>query len=1020
MGDKVVRGYRNRGSDMTPCPICESTDTTLVSVMKSVCTGSLDEEFTLYRCRMCDSAFFRPFPRDNYAESLNVYADRFEIEHTAGVLFMASLIYPLRAVPIKNSLDIGCGLGFLTDIARETLGIERTLGIEPGKRPKIFDHEVINGYFPGCLDNKGEPFDLILSSEVLEHTHSPSEFLQGIVSSLGKNGVAVLTTPNANGYFKIDCATEKRLTAGPGGHTILFSPKSVTMLLDNMGVHHRIFFSEGASGDKHMIVYLSRDADLLSRINYLRPTTPEVIDFLDGYLWNTIKKIEGRPGERKKWLYFGYLFRLIELRVNRGNYRACEKIMDDMIAGLESFYRIKISNLEPGINEMDAEDISFDGFMERFPAFLGRFLYFHGLYLMNHKREFNSAHRAFKAACNVLELGQNFPFFFADREIMKLSNNNKRLARRLASTEGLPPGLSTAGRGLVKLIDLAGHIDRPTLKKAVYYLKTYGLKRFMERTLGKVFVDTRLREVMLTIASIPFLINKQSIGKVRAYLKVFGLKITWRKIVGKIEGTAGRKTEERLYQSWIKKQEPNEDGLKVQRNKKFEYEPKVSVVVPTFNTPARFLIEMLESVLSQTYSNWELCIADGRSAGGHVREILEEYAGMDSRIKVAFLDENRGIAGNSNAALSLATGDFVALMDHDDILPPFALFEVVKAANENPEVDFIYSDEDNISTDGKERSNPHFKPDFSPDLLRSCNYITHLSVIRKKSIDDVGGFREGYDGSQDYDLILRVTERARKVVHIPKVLYYWRRSPSSVSDNPWSKMYAYENAKKALADHLERSGLEGDVEHASFLGAYRTTYKIKNNPRISIIIPSRDHAEELKRCVGSILDKSTYRNFEIIIVENGSREEKTFEFYRELKSSGNIQVVEWDRPFNYSAINNHAIEFSSGDFILFLNNDTAVISPDWLERMLEHASREEVGAVGAKLYYPDKTVQHAGLILWRGGLLGHSHRYSPMTSQGYHGRLSVVQNLSAVTGACLMVRKEIFNAVVGFDNEFTW
>lgn len=472
------------------------------------------------------------------------------------------------------------------------------------------------------------------------------------------------------------------------------------------------------------------------------------------------------------------------------------------------------------------------------------------------------------------------------------------------------------------------------------------------------------------------------------------------------------------YNVWIEKNEPDMGQLEIQKTTKFDYVPKISVIVPVLNTPKIFLNDMIESVICQTYAHWELCIADGASKEPYIRDLLEMFLRREPRIKVKFLSENKGISGNSNEALSLASGEFVVFLDHDDTLSPFALFEIVKVVNENPETDFIYSDEDKISEDGTRRFEPHFKPDWSPDTLRSCNYITHLTVIRSDLLEKTGWFRPGYDGSQDYDIILRATEQAKNIVHIPKILYHWRISKNSTAGNSSAKLYAYESAKKALGDHLSRIGLEGDVQDGHLFGTYRISYVTTSRPNISIIIPNKDNAAILKKCVNSILSKSSYTNYEIIIVENNSTHEKTFKLYDEFKKRDNIRVMTWENPFNYAAVNNFAVGYVKGEILLFLNNDTEVINADWLERMLELAIRKDVGAVGAKLYYPDKTIQHAGVIIGINGVAGHSHKYFMKILNGYVGRLQIVQNLSAVTGACLMMRREVFEEAKGFDEEF--
>jgi len=450
----------------------------------------------------------------------------------------------------------------------------------------------------------------------------------------------------------------------------------------------------------------------------------------------------------------------------------------------------------------------------------------------------------------------------------------------------------------------------------------------------------------------------------------------------------------------------------IQRRTRFKYEPKISIIVPTYNTPEKFLIEMIESVRSQTYGNWELCIADGGS-NERVRNILKQYALEDNRIKIKLLDENKGIAGNSNEALSLATGEYIALLDHDDMLPAFALFEIVKAINENPDADFIYSDEDLISERGK-RLEPHFKPDWSPYTLKSYNYITHLSVIRKSLVTEVGGFRRGFDGSQDYDLILRITEKTNKIIHIPKILYHWRMSENSTSLNPGIKGYAHEAGKKALQEYFKRAGITCEVEDGQFMFSYRIKNKDYGFPKVSIIIPNKDNVVLLRQCIDSILYNSTYTNFEVVICDNNSKKE-TYKYYEEIKSNDKIKIIKWEKPFNFAAINNYAVNFTSGEYIIFLNNDTKVITPTWIESMLELITFKDVGIVGPKLLYQNNTIQHAGVVIGIAGFAGHIGRGKNRNFGGHFGNFKVIRNVSAVTGACLMIKKEVFRLVGGFD-----
>jgi len=451
---------------------------------------------------------------------------------------------------------------------------------------------------------------------------------------------------------------------------------------------------------------------------------------------------------------------------------------------------------------------------------------------------------------------------------------------------------------------------------------------------------------------------------------------------------------------------------------KFSHLPLFSIVIPVYNVKPQWLELAVGSVLNQSYPHWEICLADDCSTDKLLHDLLVDFTERDKRIKVRFLEKNVGIAGASNAALGMSEGDYVGLLDNDDELTQDALLEVAKSINDNPGADLIYSDEDKISESGK-RYAPFFKPDFSPDTLRSYNYLCHFTVIRKTVLDKIGGFRVGYDGSQDYDLFLRVIDEDAKIVHIPKVLYHWRAISGSVGKEGTAKMYAYDSAKKALADHLQRVNLDAEIVDGLFLGSYHIKYRISAKPEVAIIIPNRDKVEVLERCVNSILNKTTYKNYRIYIVENRSREQATFELYDRLKEDPRVQLIEFDQEFNFSALNNFAVEQIDTEYILFLNNDTEVIAPAWIEEMLGLCQRPDVGAVGSLLYYPDKKVQHGGIILGIGGIAGHSHKYFSHDAFGYFGRIKVTQNLSAVTAACLMTKKDLFLQVEGFDTQLS-
>ncbi len=445
--------------------------------------------------------------------------------------------------------------------------------------------------------------------------------------------------------------------------------------------------------------------------------------------------------------------------------------------------------------------------------------------------------------------------------------------------------------------------------------------------------------------------------------------------------------------------------------------PLFSVIVPVYETPERFLREALDSVLLQVYPHWELCIADDASREPHVRAVLEEYAARDERIKVAWRTTNGHIAAASNSALALASGEFVALLDHDDALAPEALFENALVVNRRPDVDIIYSDEDKIDQNGR-RHDPYFKPDWAPDSLLARNYVSHLGVYRRSLVEAVGGFRGGFEGSQDYDLLLRASERTERIEHVPRPLYHWRVHEGSTATDRGQKTYAHAAAVRALEEALERRGEPGRVEEsAAAPGLYTVRYRITRPGRVSLIVPTRDHGDDVDRCLRSVFERSTYRDIEVVLLDNGSRERESLRVFGAWleREPERVKLVAHDVPFNFSAINNYAVARSTGTYVVLLNNDTEVITPDWLEAMVEQAQRPSVGAVGAKLLYDDRTIQHAGVIVGLGGVAGHSHKHLACDDPGYFYTPHTVNNYSAVTAACLMVRREVFDEVGGLD-----
>ena len=470
---------------------------------------------------------------------------------------------------------------------------------------------------------------------------------------------------------------------------------------------------------------------------------------------------------------------------------------------------------------------------------------------------------------------------------------------------------------------------------------------------------------------------------------------------------------------------PNAEERKRQEETVFPKDITFSILVPLYNTPEKFLREMIDSVQAQTYRKWELCLADGSDdAHPEVGRICQEYMQNDSRIKYKKIEKNLGISGNTNMCFGMATGEYIGLFDHDDLLHPSVLYEYMRAICEQ-DADYIYCDE--VTFEGNSIDNMltiHFKPDFSIDNLRANNYICHFSVFSEKLLEETGLFRSEFDGSQDHDMILRLTSRAKKIVHVPKILYYWRSHPQSVAADINAKTYAIDAAKRAVLAHLKSCGLEGTVESTrAFPTIFRIKYKLKAKPMISIIIPNKDHRDDLKRCVDSILNKSTYENYEILIVENNSTEAETFAYYKMLENQPKVRVITYEAEgsFNYSKINNFAAKQAKGEYLLLLNNDTKVITREWMEELLMYAQRDDVGAVGAKLYYADNTIQHAGIVIGLGAhhAAGHTHHLLPKENLGYMGRLCYAQDVTAVTGACLLVRKSLYEQVGGLDESFT-
>ena len=568
--------------------------------------------------------------------------------------------------------------------------------------------------------------------------------------------------------------------------------------------------------------------------------------------------------------------------------------------------------------------------------------------------------------------------------------------------------------------------EEELLKTSEYYKDLYEKERQKCADLTEKLVDAEAKAADLTYkmdklrnsmiwkmvypARLAWSHTKNLFIRIKRYGSISNLK---KKIISKI-------IERKAYRSYGTLSMPTPEEIKAQKETVFPKNILFSILVPLYNTPEVFLREMIDSVVSQTYENWELCLADG-SDGDHayVEQIVKGYG--DDRIRYERLTENLGISGNTNKCFEMAKGDYIGLFDHDDILHPTALYEYMKVICDKG-ADYIYCDETTFS--GKSIDHMitlHFKPDFAPDNLRANNYICHFSVFSKELVDKCGTFRTEFDGSQDHDMILRLTKAATNIVHVPKILYYWRSHAGSVASDINAKSYAIDAAKGAVAAHLTACGFSGFKIESSraFETIFRIRYALTGHPLVSILIPNKDHTEDLRRCIESITDRTSYDNYEIIVIENNSVTDEIKDYYETLKMHPRIKVVSYEGEFNYSAVNNFGASFAEGEYIILLNNDTEVITRNWIEELLMYAQRDDVGAVGCMLYYPDYTIQHAGIVLGMGAhrTAGHSHYKMAKENLGYMGRLCYAQNVSAVTGACLMVKKKLFDEVGGLSED---
>ena len=541
-----------------------------------------------------------------------------------------------------------------------------------------------------------------------------------------------------------------------------------------------------------------------------------------------------------------------------------------------------------------------------------------------------------------------------------------------------------------------------------------------ERIEGKVTVEVYCDGVKEIVQhsfrqALPMKIGKsikEQGWKVKVYYQQFGLKQTIRRAIEKLGGK-----EVRTYEAFRRRYFPDKKELNRQRKEQFVYEPLFSIVVPLYKTPLPYLEDLIWSIQAQTYEKWKLYLSDGSGKESSLKEVLRNYARKEKRIHIIENDCRLNISDNTNRALEQVDGGYVVFVDHDDTLAPDALYECVKVLNREPDVEVIYTDSDKLSENGKRYSEPCFKPDFNMELLRCQNYICHLTVIQKRFLDKVGYLNSDYSGVQDYDHILRCVERTNRIVHIPKILYHWRMCPGSVAVDTDNKPYTYELFQKILREHYDRMGIQAEVK-AVFPGVVRTVYQLPYEPLVSVIIANKDHREDLMRCVESLEQESEYKNLEILIVENNSVSEEIVTYYDQVQRQyDNVRVLRYEKEFNYADIQNYAAVRAKGDHLLLLNNDTWLERPESIREMLGYCMRDDVGIVGAKLLYPDDTIQHAGVIVGLGGVADHAFVGMDREDPGYCCRAICAQEYSAVTAACLMVKKTVFMEVGGMDTE---
>ncbi|MEW7991956.1 MAG: glycosyltransferase [Candidatus Thiodiazotropha sp.] len=877
-----------------------------------------------------------------------------------------------RIPPGSRVLELGCATGYMSAYLRRELGCY-VVGVEydramANKAKSACDRVIVGDVQkPNWLKRLGdERFDIITCADILEHLREPISLLQSLPGLLREGGRLLASLPN-------------------GAHAAL-----------------RLELLEGR--------FTYEDTGLLDRTH------------LHLFTYHSLRELFVRGGFRVDELSYTFHDMAdseVESRLNRLGFEASER-------GLALFHTPEAAAFQFIVSAVpDASAAAGD-----FPALSEKPMessmeVYRNLLAELHQAGTTAATRLqmIEERDRLLEQQQEHLTLLHDlrdqhtAQIESLSKTIAELQQEAAKNNVLHQELQQLDRQLSAAYAEVGHMTA----EATRYRQSLKDVTNSRGWRGYMALTTPLR------------LWRGALPQVKRYIRepgLLGSRIT--ELKRKEEGGSWRSMLTHLftdtsptynYSLWIDEVEPvgipTAKGVLALNN--HAESPLISILMPVYNVAESWLRAAIESVLKQSYRHWELCIADDCSTKPHIKRVLREYADRYKQIKVIYRENNGHIAAATNSALSLATGDYVGLMDHDDVLTPYALFFVAQEIILHPQAELIYSDEDKLNSEGV-RFDHYFKPDFNPDLMRSHNMICHFGVYRRELVERVGGIREGFDGAQDYDLALRCLrelDARRQVRHIPWILYHWRAIPESTASGADAKSYAVEAAIRAVEDDLKAREIDAEVTESDLIaGMIRVRYGLPERlPLVSIIIPTRNGESLLRQCIESIKDKTGYSKYEILVVDNQSDDAKTLDYLQRLGSENNITVIRYDKPFNFSAINNYAVERAKGELFCFMNDDIEIISEDWLGEMVSHALRPEIGAVGAKLWYPDGRLQHGGVVLGLGGVAGHAMKYSSSADKGYMGRSVLIQNYTAVTAACLLLRRQVFDAVSGFDSD---